>query len=67
MTCGQPSYPIDVAIAMENMALAAYELELGTCWIGAFYEHAVKELLGIPAENVRVDGVPAGASTRGVR
>jgi nitroreductase len=57
MTCGQPSYPIDVAIAMENMALTAHELGLGVCWLGAFYEHRVKELLGIPKENVRVVGM----------
>jgi len=57
MTCGQPSYPIDVAIAMENMALAAWELGLGSCWIGAFYEDTVKTLLGIPRENIRVVGM----------
>jgi len=57
MTNGQPSYPIDVAIAMENMALAAWELGLGSCWIGAFYEDTVKTLLGIPRENVRVVGM----------
>lgn len=57
MTCGQPGYSIDVAIAMENMALTACDLGLGTCWLGAFYEDRVKKLLGIPAENVRVVGM----------
>ena len=57
MTCGQHSYPIDVAIAMENMALTAHEAGLGTCWIGAFYEERVKELLSIPKEGVRVVGM----------
>ncbi len=56
MTNGQPSYPIDVAIAMENMALAAHESGLGTCWIGAFYEDEAKRILGIPPEKVRVVG-----------
>ena len=53
MPCGQPSYPIDVAIALEHIALQATAEGLGTCWIGAFDEAAVKELLGIP-ESVRV-------------
>ena len=38
MTCGQMCYPIDVAIAIEHMALEAVEEGLGTCWVGAFYE-----------------------------
>src|SRR3990167_8893030 len=53
MTCGQMCYPIDVAIAIEHMALKATEEGLGTCWIGAFYEDQVKEILGIP-DNIRV-------------
>jgi nitroreductase len=53
MKCGQPSYPIDVAIALDHMTLAAVELGLGTCWIGLFDEKKVKELLGIP-ERIRV-------------
>lgn len=53
MSCGQASYPIDVAISVDHMTLAAVEEGLGTCWIGAFEEPAVKELLGIP-EGVRV-------------
>ncbi|RKY44419.1 MAG: nitroreductase [Candidatus Omnitrophota bacterium] len=50
MTCGQLSYPIDVAIAVEHMVLTAVEEGLGTCWIGAFYEDKVKEILNIPEE-----------------
>ena len=53
MTCGQQCYPIDVAIAIEHMALKATEEGLGTCWIGAFYEDKVKEILGIP-KDIRV-------------
>ena len=53
MACGQRAYPIDVAICMTTMSLAAVEEGLGTCWIGAFYEDQVKEILGIP-EEVRV-------------
>jgi nitroreductase len=53
MTCGQYCYPIDVAITVDHMSLAAVAEGLGTCWIGAFYEDKVKEILGIP-ENIRV-------------
>jgi nitroreductase len=31
------------------MTLAAHEAGLGTCWIGAYEEDKVKEILGIPA------------------
>lgn len=48
MTSGQLTYPIDVSIAVDHMTLAAVEEGLGTCWIGAFYEDKVKEILGIP-------------------
>jgi len=53
MRCGHLAYPIDVAIAMEHMALQAVEEGLGTCWVGSFYEDQVKAVLGIPA-TVRV-------------
>ena len=64
MTCGQLCYPIDLAIAMDHMTLAATAEGLGTCWVGAFYEDKVKEALGIP-DGVRVVaimpiGYPAG-------
>lgn len=39
---------VDVAIALDHMTLAAHAHGLGTCWIGAFSEDKVKELLGIP-------------------
>jgi nitroreductase len=53
MRCGQPCYPIDVAIAIDHLTLRAAELGLGTCWIGSFSEGTVKKILGIPAD-VRV-------------
>ena len=56
-------YAVDTAIALQNMILAATSLGYGTCWIGAFDEAKVKEILGVP-ENARVIaltpiGVPA--------
>ena len=58
VACGNPNqsgtrndksyYLVDVAIAMENLVLAATALGLGTCWIGAFDEDKIKTLLNIP-------------------
>ncbi len=53
MTCGQPSYVVDVSIAVTHLVLKAVEEGLGTCWLGAFYEDKVKEILEIP-KNIRV-------------
>ncbi len=47
------SYPIDISLALEHLILAATEQGLGTCWIGAFKEQLVKDILKVP-ENVKV-------------
>ncbi len=47
------SVDIDVAIALDHLTLAAVAEGLGTCWIGAFNEKAVKQALKVP-DNVRV-------------
>ena len=41
---------VDITISLTNFTLQATELGYGTCWIGAFDEHAVKAILGVPAE-----------------
>jgi nitroreductase len=53
MLCGHPTYAVDVSIAFAYMLLQAYELGLGTCWIGAFNEEEVKSVLGV-TKHVRV-------------
>ncbi len=57
-------YKVDVAIALENMVVAARSLGYGTCWVGAFDQQKVKAVCGIPAEAEVVActplGVPAG-------
>jgi len=50
MACGQLCYPIDVAIAIDHIALCAVSLGLGTCWVGAFYEDEAKMILSVPEE-----------------
>ncbi len=39
---------IDAAIAADHMTLAAEDLGLGTCWIGAFDPEIVRKALGVP-------------------
>ena len=60
MRCGQTCYPIDVANALDHITLAAVELGLGSCWIGAFDEEGVKEILDIPDEIRVVELMPIG-------
>lgn len=67
MRCGVPGDPLDLGIAMEHLALAATAEGLGTCWIGAFDQDPVREVLKIP-ETVRVIevmtlGYPAAGSS----
>nr|WP_319373827.1 nitroreductase family protein [uncultured Methanobacterium sp.] len=50
MPCGQYAYTVDLSIAVSFMILEATELDLGTCWLGAYDEEKVKEILGIPDE-----------------
>ncbi|MFD3156175.1 nitroreductase family protein [Haloimpatiens sp. FM7330] len=46
-------YLVDSAIAMEHFILAASNEGYGTCWIGAFDEDKIKNILNIP-ENFKV-------------
>jgi nitroreductase len=50
MRCGLPTFAVDVSIAFAYMLLQSYELDLGSCWIGAFDEDEVKSILGVPKE-----------------
>jgi nitroreductase len=60
MKCGHPSFLIDVAIAVDHLTLAAAGEGLGTCWIGAFDQGAVRSILGIPEEIQVVELLPLG-------
>jgi len=60
MSCGVPSHPVDLAIALDHMTLAAVDEGLGTCWIGAFSQDKVKELLDIPEKYRVVALLPLG-------
>jgi nitroreductase len=60
MPCGIPAYVVDSAIAIDHITLAAAELGLGTCWIGAFSEEEVKKALNIPKKCKVVVFLPVG-------
>ena len=55
---------VDITIAMTHFTLQATELGYGTCWIGAFDENSVKEVLGVPKHKKVVMcmtfGIPKG-------
>ncbi|MEW6229344.1 MAG: nitroreductase family protein [Bacillota bacterium] len=60
MSCEVPSYAVDLAIAMEHIALAAAGEGLGTCWIGAFSQPKARQILGVPDQYKIVALMPLG-------
>ena len=55
----QPGYEsgeTDAAIVCTHMMLQAFELGIGSCWVGYFNAQAVSEALGLP-ENVTVSAL----------
>ncbi|MBA7485532.1 MAG: nitroreductase [Firmicutes bacterium] len=69
MMCGVHSYPVDLAIAVDHITLAAVEEGLGSCWIGAFSQAEVKRILNIPKQYMVVALLPIGypAETGGLK
>jgi nitroreductase len=51
---------VDVAIVMDHLTLAAADLGLGTCWIGAFDPAAARQVLGLPEGVEPVAFTPVG-------
>jgi nitroreductase len=48
---GEEYWKVDAAIAMNQVSLAAFAEGLGTCWIAAFKEKEVKEILDIDSDS----------------
>lgn len=46
---GTPAVDIDLGIAMEHVVLAAAEQNLGTCWICAFEQQKMNEIMQVSA------------------
>ena len=57
---GKSYVDVDVAIAMDHLILAAANLGLGTCWIGAFDPDAAREVLGLPDDVEPIAFTPLG-------
>ncbi len=53
-------FMLDVGIAFEHLVLAATAEGLGTCWIGAFDEERLKEVLDVKGSNRVVALTPLG-------
>lgn len=51
---------VDAAIVMDHLTLAAADLGLGTCWIGAFNPAAAREVLGLPESVEPIAFTPLG-------
>jgi len=51
---------IDIAIALDHLTLAAADLDLGTCWIGAFRQHDAHVALQLPKHIEPVAFTPLG-------
>ncbi len=68
MKCGQAIAPIDIAIALEHIALQATAEGLATCWIGSFFPDKVRTILGIPKDIQVIELMPIGypADKRGM-
>jgi len=60
--CGVPTDPVDCAIAIDHMTLAAVAEGLGTCWIGHFNQEACCKILAVPASAKIIELLPLGYS-----
>lgn len=58
---GEKLYCIqDTAAAIQNILLAAHALGYGSCWVGAFNENKVRNILSIPQKEIPVALIPIG-------
>ncbi len=54
----------DTAAAIQNLLLAAYAMELGACWVGAFEEEMVRKTMKTPKHVKPVAIVPLGYTSQ---
>jgi len=60
MSCGVPAGPVDCAIAIDHMTLAATAEGIGSCWIGHFNQDACKKILNVGEEHTIIEMLPLG-------
>jgi nitroreductase len=51
---------MDVTIALQNMVIAGWVQGVGSCWMGAFDERKLKEILNLPADSEIVGAIAFG-------
>ena len=60
-TRGKTLYTIqDAAAAAQNILLAAWDREIGSCWVGAFDEEEVGQILALPSHVRPMVIIPLG-------
>jgi len=65
---GKELYAIqDATIASQNILLTAYSLGLGTCWVGAFNETKVRDILSLRKHMRPVAIIPVGYPSQNPR
>jgi len=57
---GKNYWEVDVTIAMDHLILAAADLGLGTCWVGAFKPDVAREVLNLPDDVEPIAFTPLG-------
>ena len=57
---GKSYADVDTTIALDHLILAAHDLGLGTCWIGAFDPAAAREVLGLEPDLEPLAFTPLG-------
>ncbi len=60
MVCGQNRGTVNGSIALSFMMMKAADLGLGTCWLGAFTNDTIKDILDIPDEYTVIAVTPLG-------
>lgn len=60
MHCGIATDPVDCAIAIDHMTLAAVAEGLGTCWIGHFPQDPCRAILHVPSTANIIELLPLG-------
>jgi nitroreductase len=60
---GEEYWKTDTAILLHNVSLAAFAEGLGTCWIAAFDEKKVKEILSLGSDSRVLFLSPLGYSS----
>jgi nitroreductase len=59
--------PMDCAASIQNMLLTAHAHGLGTCWVGAFDESKVAEIIDVPDDLRPVAIIPIGVPAESPR